>query len=192
GRRQEAGGRRQEAGGRRQEAGGRRQEAGGNPDEKNSPPEDESRLFPVAYLRFWQGQIWQGIIAVVISSGVVCCVISFPADSWWNKQSSTHNPPSANIINQASQPLVISNPADINIGELISLSYLLEEKVKFQLVNQPQIYITPIPTGFSNIFLFYPSGILRKGLEQKYGAKTELIENLPLWKLTESGGNHIP
>ncbi|NEP58223.1 MAG: hypothetical protein F6K31_14570 [Symploca sp. SIO2G7] len=132
----------------------------------------------------WQQQVWQGIMAVVISCGVVCCVISSQADSWWNKLSSNYNPPSARIINQTSQPLVISSPADINTGELISLSYLLDERVKFQLVSQPQVYIPPIPDGFSDLFLFYPSEILKKRLNQEYGAKIEQIENLPLWKLT--------
>ena len=133
---------------------------------------------------FWQRQIWQGIMAVLISSGVVCCVISSQADTWWHKVVGYDNPQAARIINQAPQPLVVSNPSDTNTGQLISLSYLLDEKVKFQLVGQPNIYIPPIPTGFSDIFLFYPSEALRKGLEQEYGAKIELIENVPLLKLT--------
>lgn len=133
---------------------------------------------------FWRRQIWQGIIAVVISCGVVCCAISSQADTWWNKIVSYDNPQSARVINQASQPLVISNPSDTNTGQLISLSYLLDEKVKFQLVGQPEIYIPQIAAGFSDIFLFYPSEILRKGLEEKYGDKIEPIENVPLLKLT--------
>lgn len=133
---------------------------------------------------FWQRQIWQGIMTVLISSGVVCCVISSQADTWWNKVVGYDNPQAARIINQAPQPLVISNPSDTNTGQLISLSYLLNENVKFQLIGQPNIYIPPIPTGFSDIFLFYPSKALRKGLEQEYGAKIELIENVPLLKLT--------
>ncbi|NER21806.1 MAG: hypothetical protein F6J96_14140 [Symploca sp. SIO1C2] len=189
-----------EVGGRRKENKGRRQKAGGSPDEKNLPLGDESSFFsvacspprrgwgsvllPSAFLRSYQRQIWQGIMAVVISSGVLCCIISFPADSWWNKLFSYQNPLSAKIINQAYQPLVISNTADINTGELISLSYLLDEKVKFQLISQPQIDIPPIPEGFSDLFLFYPSEILRKGLEQKYRAKIEPMTDLPLWKLT--------
>ncbi|NET59943.1 MAG: dolichyl-phosphate-mannose-protein mannosyltransferase [Symploca sp. SIO2E6] len=173
--------------------GNRRREAESSPNENNFTTIHENSLLqipasprPRVYIQIssWQRQIWQGIMAIVISCGIMCCVISSQADSWWHKSSSNHNPPSARIINQASQPLVISNPADINTGELISLSYLLEEKVKFQLVGQPQIYIPPIPTGFSDLFLFYPSETLRQGLEQEYGAKIELIENLPLWKLT--------
>ncbi len=138
----------------------------------------------LTHASFWQRQIWQGIMAVVISCGVVCCVISSQADTWWHKISSYHNPQSARVINQTSQPLVISNPSDTNTGQLISLSYLLDEKVKFQLIGQPNIYLPQIPAGFSDIFLFDPSETLRKRLEQEYGAEIEPIENVPLLKLT--------
>ncbi|NEP15238.1 MAG: hypothetical protein F6K14_34730 [Symploca sp. SIO2C1] len=140
--------------------------------------------YQLTHASFWQRQIWQGIIAVVISCGVLCCAISSQADTWWNKISSYHNPQSARIINQTSQPLVISNPSDTNTGQLISLSYLLDEKVKFQLIGQPNIYLPQIPAGFSDIFLFDPSEKLQKKLEQEYGAKIEPIENVPLFKLT--------
>ncbi|NET60850.1 MAG: hypothetical protein F6K47_33360, partial [Symploca sp. SIO2E6] len=44
--------------------------------------------------------------------------------------------------------------------------------------NMPQI-----PAKFSNIFLFHPSETLRAGMEKKYNAEIELVENLPLFQV---------
>ena len=144
-----------------------------------------------SYAKKWQQKLWQLIAIALISGGIVSCGISSQAVIWWNKDNS-YNPDFANIINQAARPLVITDDrTKINqftvTGDIMSLSYMLQPKVKLQLVVEPNI--PKIPSGFSDIFLFNPSEALRKGLE-KQNYKIELIyhteQDKSFWKLSQS------
>ncbi|AOX01734.1 hypothetical protein BJP34_21870 [Moorena producens PAL-8-15-08-1] len=129
-------------------------------------------------------KVWKGIVAVLLTGGVISCAISSQTEIWWNKQVGHHNPTIARIINQTERPLVISNVSSVNPGDVISLSYLLNPQVKLQLVIPPTI--PDIPQGFSDIFLFYPSDHLQQGLEEKYSTKIEWFDDSsvkPLGKL---------
>ncbi|NEP29487.1 MAG: hypothetical protein F6K49_49105, partial [Moorea sp. SIO3I6] len=129
-------------------------------------------------------KVWKGIVAVLLTGGVISCAISSQTEIWWNKQVGHHNPTIARIINQAERPLVISNVSSVNPGDVISLSYLLNPQVKLQLVIPPTI--PDIPQGFSDVFLFYPSDHLQQGLEEKYSTKIEWFDESsvkPLGKL---------
>ncbi|NER51394.1 MAG: hypothetical protein F6J92_32960 [Symploca sp. SIO1A3] len=130
-------------------------------------------------------RIWHGIAAVVLTCGVISCAISAQAQVWWNKVVGAGNPQIAQVINQTSEPLIISNVDSTNPANLISLSYLLDPQVKFQLVIDPNI--PQIPAKFSNIFLFHPSEGLRVGIENQYNAKTEQVENLSLLQVKGIG-----
>jgi len=136
---------------------------------------------------------WQGTMAVIIIAGVVSCSISSQANTWWNKGVSYQNPQVAIIINQASQPLVISTSSNeysgVNLGNLISLSYLLKPKVKLQLVVDPNI--PDIPDGFSDIFVYSPSRNLEQGLKERYETKINTIYEAGLIKL-EKLANYEP
>ncbi|NET62638.1 MAG: hypothetical protein F6K47_43075, partial [Symploca sp. SIO2E6] len=101
-----------------------------------------------------QKRIWHGITALVLTSGVVSCAISAQAQVWWNKAVGADNPQIAQIINQTSEPLIITNLDSTNPANIIALSYLLDPQTKFQLVIDPNM--PQIPAKFSNIFLFNP------------------------------------
>ena len=134
-------------------------------------------------LNLSQQKSWQVIFALVITCGVVSCVISSQAEMWWNKGDGYANLQVARIINQVKRPLLISNYGGINTNNLLSLSYLLEPKVRLKLVVDSKI--RKIPNNFSNIFLFNPSKELQKRIEteQKYKVESVKPENLQLWKL---------
>lgn len=121
--------------------------------------------------RFPKQKFWQGIMALLISLGIISCSISSQADTWWNKGVSYYNSKIASIINEANRPLIISDISDVNTGNVISLSYLLKPKVKFQLVVSPNI--PKITDRFSDIFFFYPSESLQELLKKNYNAKLE-------------------
>ncbi|MGQ4645865.1 glycosyltransferase family 39 protein [Lyngbya aestuarii] len=128
---------------------------------------------------------WQGTIVVIIIAGVVSCSISSQANTWWNKGVSYQNPQVARIINQAHKPLLISTSSNeysgVLPGNLISLSYLLEPKVKLQLVVDPNI--PDIPDGFSDIFVYSPSRNLEQGLKERYKTKINTIYEAGIIKL---------
>ncbi len=143
---------------------------------------------------FSQQKIWQAILLVIISGGFVSCTISSQAETWWNKTIGHYNYQIAKIVNQAPHPLLLSNASGLNIGDIISLSYLLESKVRLQLVVDPNIPKIPddcIDKGYPTctILLFYPSAPLRKGLEKEYGSQIAPVYNIGnfirLWQLTK-------
>ncbi|NEP58399.1 MAG: hypothetical protein F6K31_15505 [Symploca sp. SIO2G7] len=121
-------------------------------------------------------RIWHGIAALVLTCGVISCAISSQAQVWWHKVVGADNPQIAKIINQASEPLIISNVDNTNPANIIALSYLLKPQVKFQLVIDPNL--PQIPAKFNNIFLFHPSEALRAGIANQYNAETKPVDNL--------------
>ncbi len=148
----------------------------------------------VAYLLAYQlyngsllrRQIWQTIMVLVIIGGVLSCGVSSQAETWWSKVVSYGNPQVAKIINQAERPLLISDSFGINYGNVFSLSYLAEPKVRFQLVKDNNI--PKIPQG-TNVFLLNPSAKLRKGIEKKYKFKENIVYKdnyYSVFKLTKS------
>ena len=127
---------------------------------------------------------WQFILLLVIICGMVSCRVNYQAETWWSKGVSYSNAQVAKIINQAESPLLISNPVGINYGNLFSLSYLVESKVRFLLVQGQNI--PNIPDGFSKVFLFNPSDSWRQQIVTKYNFQTEVIykdDYYSLWQL---------
>ncbi|MCC5627336.1 glycosyltransferase family 39 protein [Nostoc sphaeroides CHAB 2801] len=127
--------------------------------------------------------IWQIIIVLVIICGLISCKVSSQAETWWNKGMSYGNPQVAQIINQTSSPLLVSDALGNNFGNVLSLSYLLEPKVRFLLVNNQK---TPnIPDGFADVFLLNPSDTWRETIEKKYNLKTDIVysdQYYSVWK----------
>ncbi|MEH2413024.1 glycosyltransferase family 39 protein [Nostoc sp.] len=131
--------------------------------------------------------IWQIIMALVIICGLISSKVSSQAETWWNKGMSYGNPQVAQIINQTTRPLLISDALGNNFGNVFSLSYLLEPKVRFILVNNQKI--PNIPDGFADVFLLNPSDSWREKIEKKYKLKTDIISSenyYSVWKLVKS------
>ncbi|MFN6539911.1 MAG: glycosyltransferase family 39 protein [Nostoc sp. EkiNYC01] len=134
--------------------------------------------------------IWHIIMALVIICGLISSKASSQAETWWNKGMNYGNPQVAQIINQSTSPLLISNSLDNNYGNVFSLSYLLEPKVRFLLVNNQKI--PQIPNEFADIFLLNPSDNWRGLIEKKYQFKTDIIYSdnyYSVWKLTKRGNS---
>ncbi|MBD2771015.1 glycosyltransferase family 39 protein [Iningainema tapete] len=133
-------------------------------------------------------RIWQTIMVLVIMAGVVSCAVSSQANTWWSKVISYGNPQVAKIVNQAARPLVISNDTGINYGNIFSLSYLAQPKVRFQLVKGNNV---PKISPNYNVFLFNPSKTLQKAIEKKYKYKAVTVykdQYYSLLKLTKPKG----
>jgi uncharacterized membrane protein len=135
-------------------------------------------------------QIWQTIVILVIICGLVSSLASSQADTWWSKVVSYGNPQVANIINQAERPLLISDSQGINYGNIFSLSYLVQPKVRFLLLNEQNI--PEIPENFTDIYLLNPADTWREAIETRYNAPANVVYGdnyFLLWKLAKPSKN---
>lgn len=141
----------------------------------------------VINLRSQRQRLSKFALAILISVGVASCTISSQADTWWLKAVSYHNPKVAQVINQAAQPLVVSDAFGVNPGNVISLSYLLKPSAKFLLLPEVGNGVnTPKFIGdFGSIFLFGLPDTFRDQLQQRYGGKmVHIVDNL--WQFEKS------
>ncbi|MEH2140313.1 glycosyltransferase family 39 protein [Nostoc sp.] len=132
-------------------------------------------------------KIWHIIMALVIICGLISSKANSQAETWWNKGVSYGNPQVAQIINQTTRPLLISDALGNNYGNIFSLSYLLEPKVRFLLVKNQKI--PKIPDEYTNVFLFNPSDTWRETIEKKYKSDTDVVYSdnyYSVWKLAKS------
>jgi uncharacterized membrane protein len=129
---------------------------------------------------------WYAIVALVIICGLISSKVHSQTETWWNKGMSYGNPQVAQIINQTNRPLLISDALGNNYGNVFSLSYLLEPKVRFLLVQNQKI--PKIPDRFADVFLFNPSDTWRETIEKKYKLKTDIVYSdkyYSVWKLAK-------
>lgn len=129
---------------------------------------------------------WYAIVALVIICGLISSKVNSQAETWWNKGISYGNPQVAQIINQTTRPLLISDALGNNYGNIFSLSYLLKPKVQFLLVQNQKI--PKIPDRFADVFLFNPSDTWREIIEKKYNLKTDVVYSdkyYSVWKLAK-------
>ncbi|MBW4658000.1 MAG: glycosyltransferase family 39 protein [Drouetiella hepatica Uher 2000/2452] len=142
-----------------------------------------ARKLPGRGIKHRQQTVWQGITAIMLIAGILSCGLIVQSSTWWNKGISNNNPAIAQIINQAKNPLVIS---DTGLGDLLSLTHYLKPEV--DLLVRPYCYtacqvdpayralelspyLPSIPSGYTDVFLFYarPQPLWQKRLkEAKY------------------------
>ncbi|MBD1922883.1 glycosyltransferase family 39 protein [Microcoleus sp. FACHB-831] len=139
------------------------------------------------FVKVWRQKFWQIIAIALLSVGIISCAISASAEAWWSKGLNDSNRPVANIINTTSRPLVLSELSRYPLFNLISVSHILDSKVKF-LIVKPTVPI--IPDGFSDVFVYVTSkSLLRRKLAESPDYKIEPVykdENQDetwLWKL---------
>jgi uncharacterized membrane protein len=108
---------------------------------------------------------WPALFAVVIGLGVISCAVSSRAATWWNKGPSQQNPRIARLINGVRHPLVVVERVALNPREILSMSHLLDPRVR--VLPIPQGNTPEIPKGFRRVFLFRPSGPLRDRLAEE-------------------------
>lgn len=131
---------------------------------------------------FWGRTLGLAVALVLITGGVVSCVISSRADSWWNKVRGVTNPGVAHAINQASHPLlIVGYPWPNNLGDVFALSYLLDPKVRLKLAVNPNAI--NIPDDCRNVFLLDSSYSLWEKIEKEKHFKLEDIFPGILWRV---------
>lgn len=113
-------------------------------------------------------KIGKGLIAIVVSAGIIGCGISSQADVWWTKsvpRSGAYNPV-AEILEQRDRPLLISHAGQA-IGTL-AISHQLDRDLHLQLIPKGQL--PEIPDSFQNVFVLDSFDEIVEGLqaEKKY------------------------
>ena len=129
------------------------------------------------------------IFLIVI--GIISCFVSSQSVTWWNKVVGFHNGTIAEIINDYERPLLIAHTTivndnhDVNVGDLISLSYLLDSKVDlllFKNKNMPSLDYNQ----YSNVLLWNLNEESRNLFEEMTNSQLEIVEgdyHPPLWQM---------
>lgn len=106
-----------------------------------------------------QPKIWQRLTVLLLSLGVLSCSLSGYSETWNGTRNFVLQ--SAQIINQADRPLVISNTGPI-FG-LMPLTQRLDPQVRVLMLDQAEL--PPIPEEFSSLFLYSASPDLIAAVE---------------------------
>jgi uncharacterized membrane protein len=126
---------------------------------------------------------------VTLLAGALSCVVNAGSPAGWTKEFSAANVAVARIINRADRPLVITDTSSWNPRNVISLSYLLEPRVRLRILRPP--YALGVVDGYGDVFVFHPSPALRKTLKKEAACRLELVSSEgALWRLP-SYGIHI-
>ncbi|MGL5081604.1 MAG: glycosyltransferase family 39 protein [Microcoleaceae cyanobacterium] len=107
-------------------------------------------------------RLWRGVLGLIFTASIVSCSLSVVARTWWNKDLSYFNAEVADRLNAFASPTVVIDQGNdwTNLGDTLSLSYLLKDNVKLFLVSQePELNLIP-PSA--NVYTFRPSVVLQK------------------------------
>jgi uncharacterized membrane protein len=85
------------------------------------------------------------------------------AETWWTKHFSAANIEVARTVNALDRPLVAVSPGSVAAGELVSLSYHLDEGVLIWGQGTAGTSLT-LPQGFGDMVLLLPSDDLRAAI----------------------------
>lgn len=130
-----------------------------------------------------QRRVWQGLFAVLIISGVISCAISSRAQVWSNKGDPLI-PEDARILNAAPAPFVICSFSEAASGGVVTLSYLLEPKVKLRLLGKPDVLA--VPGGHDDdLFLFGPSDWVERAIKVEGNHRVEQALAPGLWRVVQ-------
>ncbi len=130
-------------------------------------------------------KLCQLVMIMLLSGGILSCVISSQAQFWWNKSIfSFDNLQVVRIINRTINPLLLIS---ISPSDAIPLSYLLEPKVRLKWwLKQPDS--SKIDNKLNQIFMlekpYYNSH--KQELSDQYNYKTNLVyegRDKTLWKI---------
>lgn len=116
----------------------------------------------------WQQWLWRTVTVGLLSLGILSCVQFSQAPTWWNKYTDCCTPWIASVVNSGNQPLLINshNSVDTDLGHLLTLSQLLKQNVRLQLVTDS---VTPkLPEPLGDVFLYRPSPELMEELSKRY------------------------
>ncbi|MGD1699293.1 glycosyltransferase family 39 protein [Dapis sp. BLCC M229] len=141
---------------------------------------------------FSKQKYWRVVLVTLLTASIASCTVSAFSDTWWSKVPSYHNPEVARKINASDSPILLSDVGDnyTNTGDLISLSYILDDDVRLLLLsNSPNLEIVE---NESEIFVFRSSERLRKAMEAKQWEFESIIAHGELLQVSKRSGLFQP
>jgi uncharacterized membrane protein len=111
-----------------------------------------TKIYLQSITKILSRKIWQFILVIILSIGVISCVRISIVQSSWNKYHFFQNIPIAKIINSSEKPLIIGFRD--SLGDLMAISHNLNNYVTIRLVDRP--YIRDTDRVFSDKFLLNP------------------------------------
>jgi uncharacterized membrane protein len=128
-----------------------------------------------------------GLALFVFMGGTVSSFTSARAVAWWNKGHSRYNLEIARIINEAENPLIVSNTYSLNAIDFLALSHYLKPDVQLRLGNLSDSNLQALPAQ-NDLFIYNPSDKLRSQLEQYYQIQS-IQPRLKLFRLEAHDNN---
>ncbi|VXD21914.1 conserved membrane hypothetical protein [Planktothrix serta PCC 8927] len=126
---------------------------------------------------------WRGLLATVFTLSIISISISANSLTWWHQVPSHEIPQMARYFNQnPSSTLIVDQGSDYtNLGNIISLSYELNPKIKLFMVNsEPNLLLLPIGP---KIFALNPSQELRQRIKTDHYQLEPVNQQTQLWEL---------
>lgn len=129
-------------------------------------------------------RIWQGITGLLISAGVISCLLASQSLSWWKGSSDIHLQV-APFLNEADNALVVS---EANEAYILSISYMLEPDVKFHLFAsdllprmEAKVNKINVADQDGDVFIYYVRDNLLEKLEKNSDKELETIVGKSRW-----------
>lgn len=132
---------------------------------------------------FARRRVWQGVFAVLILGGVVSCAISSRAEVWSNN-GNPHIPQISRLVNDAPAPLIICSFGEPASADAVTLSYLLEPKVKLRMMDKSDVIV--VPAGYSDLFLFGSPQWAQRAVNTEGKYRIEPVGDSGLWRLIKN------
>ena len=98
-------------------------------------------------------------------------------ESWWSKNFSADNIDIARLANASVRPLIAASPSGVATGEMLSVAYYLDDRVR--LWGETANGTPTLPAGFGDIILLTPTDALRAALGP--GRRAEPIDDSWQW-----------
>ena len=131
-------------------------------------------------------RIWRWGLAIVLAISILSNSQSAVAETCWSKDRSAANLEVAQLINAdalKAAPIVVSDRGDdsTHTGDLISLSFRLQDRVRLYLTTQSP-NLDPIATE-PDVLLFRPSSKIRLALAARGWRMQKVSQQHSLWRL---------
>lgn len=123
-------------------------------------------------------KITQALLIAIIFIETLSCTMIFQKNVTWNKGVSSNLPIIANEINNSNNSLLISQEFQTNSGNLLALSYLLENNISLILIkdiHQLEFIDSFNNQNFDNIFLLGVSKDFMDIIKYKYDIRVKTI-----------------